>query len=305
MKILLTGGSGFIGKYLTPKLLHDAHEVYHLKSDLRDYDKVREEVLAFQPNLMIHLAARTEVESSFYEQVTFSEINYVGSVNLIEACKDLPDFKLFLFASTMETYGWQPVSDLVRDNTFIHPPEAWAFDETTPQNANAPYAVAKIAVEKYLEYAERAYGLPWCAMRTTNCYGRLDNSFFVTESIISQMAKGDTINLGYAEPYRNFIFIDDLINLYLELVDNVEAARTLGGFTIGPNNPIKMRDYAELIATKMNWNGSINWDTRPHRPGEIYYLSSTHERVSSILNWKPQVQLSEGLKGTIDLWKNQ
>ena len=300
MKILLTGGSGFIGKYLTPKL--SQHDVYHLKSDLRDYDKVREEVLAFQPNVLIHLAARTEVESSFYEQITFSEVNYVGSVNLIEACKDVEDFQLFLFASTMETYGWQPVSDLVRDNNFIYPPESWAFDETTPQNANAPYAVAKIAVEKYLEYAARAYGLPWCAMRTTNCYGRWDNTFFVTESIISQMSKGDTVNLGYAEPYRNFIFIDDLINLYLELVNNVDAAKTLGGFTIGPNNPVKMRDYAELIATKMNWTGTINWDTRPHRPGEIYYLSSTNDRITSILGWKPQVQLPEGLRRTISLW---
>ena len=301
MKILLTGGSGFIGKYLTPKL--SQHEVYHLKSDLRDYDKVKEEVLAFQPNVVIHLAARTEVESSFYEQITFSEVNYVGSVNIIESCKALEDFQLFLFASTMETYGWQPVSDLVRDNEYIHPPEAWAFDETTPQNANAPYAVAKIAVEKYLEYAARAYGLPWCAMRTTNCYGRWDNTFFVTESIISQMASSDTVNLGYAEPYRNFIHIGDLINLYLELINNVDAAKTLGGFTIGPNNPIKMRDYAELIAKKMDWTGKINWDTRPLRPGEIYYLSSTNDRVTSILGWKPRTCLDDGLQATIDLWK--
>ena len=301
MKILLTGGSGFIGKYLTPKL--SQHEVYHLKSDLRDYDKVRDEVLAFQPTVVIHLAARTEVESSFYEQITFSEVNYVGSVNLIESCKEIQDFQLFLFASTMETYGWQPVSDLVRDNEYIYPPEAWAFDETTPQNANAPYAVAKIAVEKYLEYAARAYGLPWCAMRTTNCYGRWDNTFFVTESIISQMASSDTVNLGYAEPYRNFIFIGDLINLYIELINNVDAAKTLGGFTIGPNNPIKMRDYAELIAKKMDWTGTINWDTRPLRPGEIYYLSSTNDRVTSILGWKPRINLDDGLDTTIALWR--
>ena len=65
MKILLTGGSGFIGKYLTPKL--SQHEVYHLKSDLRDYDAVRGS-FTFQPNVTVHLAARTEVES-FYEQV--------------------------------------------------------------------------------------------------------------------------------------------------------------------------------------------------------------------------------------------
>jgi nucleoside-diphosphate-sugar epimerase len=300
MKILLTGGSGFIGKYLTPEL--SQHEVYHLKSDLRDYDAVREEVLAFQPNVTVHLAARTEVESSFYEQVTFSEINYVGSVNLIEACKDIDDFQLFLFASTMETYGWQPVSDLVRDNDYIKPAEAFAFNEDTPLNPNAPYAVAKVAVEKYLEYATRAYGLPWCAIRTTNCYGRWDNAFFVTESIISQMARKDECNLGYSEPYRNFIFIDDLIYLYTRLINNPHAASALKAFTCGPNNPIKMRDYAELIAKKMDFTGTINWDTRPHRPGEIFYLSSTNDKVNVVLDWKPRVELEEGLDKTIKLW---
>lgn len=303
MKILLTGGSGFIGKYLTPKL--SQYEVYHLKSDLRDYDKVREEVLTYQPNIVVHLAARTEVEASFYEQTTFSEINYVGSVNLIEACKELSGFELFLFASTMETYGWQPVSDLVKKHNYIHPPEAFAFDETTPQNANAPYAVAKVAVERYLEYAERAYGLPYCAMRTTNCYGRWDNNYFVTESIISQMVKSQTANLGYAEPYRNFIHIDDLLRLYTRLIGNPRAARALKSFTIGPNNPIKMRDYAELIARKLNWNGTINWNTRPHRPGEIFYLSSTHDKVSRILDWYPVIGLEEGLDKTIKIWQDQ
>jgi UDP-glucose 4-epimerase len=203
----------------------------------------------------------------------------------------------------METYGWQPVSDLVRDNEYIHPPEAFAFNEDTPQNPNAPYAVAKVAVERYLEYATRAYGFPWCAMRTTNCYGRWDNAFFVTESIISQMASSDVVNLGYAEPYRNFIHIEDLINLYTRLANNPHAAKALGCFTIGPNNPIKMKDYADLIAQKMNFTGTINWDTRPHRPGEIYYLSSTADKVKLILDWEPRIELDEGLDRTIKLWK--
>ena len=72
-----------------------------------------------------------------------------------------------------------------------------------------------------------AYGFPWCAMRTTNCYGRWDNAFFVTESIISQMVTGGEVNLGYAEPYRNFIHIDDLINLYTRIINNPHAAKAL------------------------------------------------------------------------------
>ena len=83
MKILMTGSSGFIGQHLSERLKD--HELYHLRSDLLDHHAVASEVLALKPDQIIHLAARTEVEQSFYEQITFSEVNYVGTVNLIEA----------------------------------------------------------------------------------------------------------------------------------------------------------------------------------------------------------------------------
>ena len=84
MKILITGASGFLGQHITPEL-ERSHFVHELKSDLRDHDAVAMEVLAHSPDIIVHLAARTEVEQSFYEQITFSEVNYVGTVNLIEA----------------------------------------------------------------------------------------------------------------------------------------------------------------------------------------------------------------------------
>ena len=70
------------------------------------------------------------------------------------------------------------------------------------------------------------------------------------------MASKNEVNLGYAEPYRNFIHIDDLINLYTRIINNPHAAKALGCFTIGPNNPIKTRDYA--IAFMMDFKGKIN-----------------------------------------------
>ena len=304
MKIFMTGSSGFIGKYLTERLA-GKHQIKHLVSNLEEYERVRDEISMFQPDIVLHLAARTEVESSFYEHVDFSIVNYVGSVNLIEACKNLENFKLFLFASTMETYGWQEVSDVVKNGESLHWAKDYAFDEETPQNANAPYAVAKVAVEKYLEYASRAYNLPWTAIRQTNCYGRWDNTFFVMESIISQMIKSDTINLGYSKPYRNFIFIEDLLDFYEVLINNYEKAAEGKVFCCGPNNPISISDLVEMIAKKLNWKGTVNWDTRPHRPGEIFYLSSKADKAKQIFGWKPKVKLNEGIDRTIKIWQNQ
>ena len=280
-------------------LLQDKHEICALGCDLREHENVKEELRRFDPEIIVHLAARTEVEKSFTEQIEFSDINYVGTVNLIEACRELKNLKNFVFASTMEVYGWQPISDLIRagqENYVI------AFDEDTQPNPNAPYAVAKYACEKYLEYAHRSYRLPFTAIRQTNAYGRKDNDFFVTEQIINQMINNhETIKLGYAEPYRNFIYIDDLLQAWKCVIENPEkCAGEI--FCIGPDNAIKIRDYANMIAHKLGWNGKIEWNYKPHRPGEIFLLNSTNRKITKMLGWEPKVDLHEGLERTIEWW---
>jgi nucleoside-diphosphate-sugar epimerase len=299
MKILITGASGFIGQHLMPRL-KQMGEVYELKSDLRDHDAVKEEVKSVAPNIIVHLAARTEVQESFYEQITFQEINYVGTVNLIEACRGVDPMPYFVFASTMEVYGWQPISDEVEETgTYVN---SVAFDEHTEPHPNAPYAVAKYGCEKYLEYAERAYGLEWASFRQTNSYGRKDNDYFVTEQIISQMLKGNECNLGYAEPYRNFIYIDDLLDAWMAVIENRETCRG-HIFTIGPDDPRKIRDCANYIAEQLDWHGTINWDTKPPRHGEIYWLNSNHNLLTEKTGWKPKVSYEEGIARTIAHWK--
>lgn len=280
------------------------HELCFLEHDLRDHASVKDQLLSFAPDVIVHLAARTEVQDSFYEQITFSEINYVGTVNLIEVAATLPNLKNFVFASTMEVYGWQPISDIIRDNK-DEPEDIFAFDETTQPNPNAPYAVAKYACEKYLEYAHRSYGLPYTAIRQTNAYGRKDNDFFVTEQIITQMLSNpEEINLGYGKPYRNFIYIDDLLDAWQTVIENPDKANGQI-FCIGPDNAIRISDYVNMIAQKLNWNGKVNWNTKPERPGEIYLLNSTNKKITQMLGWEPKVSLSDGLDKTIAYWKTQ
>lgn len=303
MKILMTGSSGFIGSYLTSRL-EKKHKLHHLISDLTDHKSVHDEVLTVKPDIIVHLAARTEVEKSFYEQITFSEINYVGSVNLIEVACKVKNLKNFVFASTMEVYGWQPISDEVQKQ--IIPSKFISFDEYTQPNPNAPYSIAKYGVEKYLEYAHRCLDLPFTALRQTNCYGRKDNDFFVTEQFISQMLSDpNQVNFGYAEPYRNFIFVDDMLDAWENVVENYDKCNDGKIFTLGPDDPIKIRDYADLIAKKIGWKGQINWDRKLHRAGEIYWLNSNCNLIKKTLGWEPKIKLDEGLDKTIELWKEK
>jgi len=302
MKIFITGADGFIGSHLTKQLAD--HELSFLKHDLRQHELVANQLKTVNPDVIVHLAARTEVEQSFYEQTTFSDINYVGTVNLIESARQCSNLQNFVFASTMEVYGWQPISDVIRDRHET-PEDIWAFDEQTPANPNAPYAVAKYACEKYLEYAHRSYGFPYTIIRQTNSYGRKDNDFFVTERAIHQMLTNTSdIYMGYSEPYRNFIYVDDLVNAWCTVIENPHKVRG-ELFCLGPPNAHKIRDWIKLIAQKVGWTGEVHWNTRPPRPGEIYLLNSKHDKLTEATGWEPTVDIHTGLELTVAHWRKQ
>lgn len=117
------------------------------------------------------------------------------------------------------------------------------------------------------------------------------------------MLAGDTVNLGYGEPYRNFIYIDDLLDAWQAVIENPDKCNG-DIFCIGPNNPIKILKYVDMIAEKLNWVGTVNWNTKRVRPGEIYLLNSSNAKITEKLGWAPKVSLSEGVDRTIEVWKN-
>jgi nucleoside-diphosphate-sugar epimerase len=309
MRILITGISGFIGQALAQTLTDDGHEVHglyeHPESELKnptvrkkhkhvvnltDHPAVEDLVKRVQPEAVLHLASRSEVALSFRNYIEVTNVNYVAVVNLAEACRQFAPLKAFVMASTMETYG--------NAHTFTG---VKAFTEETPQYPMAPYAVAKLACEKYLEYMGYAYRFPYIILRQTNTYGRTDNSFFIVERIISQMLAGEECNLGVHWPVRNFIHIDDLVGFYRVLLEKLPVGET---FVTGPDNPLTIRKLVELIADKMGWFGEINWGTVPVRAAEVPYLNSDPAKAKRLLGWEPQIGLEDGLDRTIAFWRD-
>jgi len=316
-RLFITGISGFIGYEIAQRAVKEGYEVAGLirqhpqhndavknlkgkvrlyEGSLHDYARLVNIVEDFMPDYVAHLGAVTPVSYSFDHPWEVIQTNLIGTVNLTEALKKhCPNLKKFVFASSMETYGHQP--EMQR--------KLIPFDEDTPQKAACPYAVAKIGAETYVKYLNYAYDFPGVALRQTNTYGRKFDSYFVCEAFVTEMLKNkEVVNFGNPEPIRNFLYIDDLVSLYMTLFATGEEVNG-ESFTIGPPNGVTIKELANIIAKKLNWQGKINWYTREIRDGEIYYLNSNNEKITKMTGWKPTVTLDEGLNMTIEYWKKK
>jgi nucleoside-diphosphate-sugar epimerase len=91
----------------------------------------------------------------------------------------------------------------------------------------------------------------------------------------------------------------------MQVIENPEQCNQGKIYTVGPDNPIKIRDYAEKIAGMIGWQGEIKWNTKPHRPGEIYWLNSGTTAITRDLGWRPVIDMDTGLEKTIKIWRQK
>jgi len=307
LRVLVTGATGFIGGHLVPQLVERGHEVYSLEryvtgryvlgqrrevktvfGDLKEYFAIRRVIHVVKPDVVIHLAAISPVAYSYDHPREVIETNLSGTVNLAESClREVPHFKQFLFASTSETYGNGPSPKI----------------EETPQNPNSPYAVSKLACEKYLLYMRDAYRFPVTILRNFNTYGRKDNTHFVVERTILQMLQEKTIRLGGPTPVRDFLYVDDHVYSYLTCLNKQEAKGDVFNFCTGRG--VSIKQLVELIGELTDFKGEIVWHTIPARPLDILELVGDYSKAKRLLGWEPRFTLEEGLKLGVNFWRKK
>ena len=310
-KILVTGGTGFIGKELISKLIEKGHSIIAIEryvtgrytldkndkvelhnANLTDHPAVREIIKKTQPEYVIHLAAISPVSFSYDHYVEVTNVNYLGTINLAESCyREVPNFKQFIFAGTSEEYGMtlQNPDQKLKENSELSP--------------NSPYAVAKVASDLYLRYMYLAYKFPYTILRPYNTYGRKGNVHFFTERVITQMLTQNDVYLGDPEAVRDWLYVDDHVEGYIKALGNQKAIGESIQLCTGKGYTTK--ETAEMIANLTNFKGQIHWNATQKRPLDAKVLIGDNSKAKELIDWEPKVYLEEGLKKTIQYYKDQ
>jgi nucleoside-diphosphate-sugar epimerase len=307
-RILLTGSTGFIATHLRPLLREKGYEVFNLEryvtgrigktlpyvkdtyfADLNDVNALTKAVTDVNPQIVIHLGAMTAVAYSYAHPQETLETNFLGTVNLAEICTKLSGLEQFIFASSAEVYGVsQTAIKKETDGELV---------------SNSPYAVSKLAAEKYLIYLYKAFNFPITIFRPFNSYGRKDDTWFVIERAIVQMLTSDKCYLGDPEPVRDFLYVEDQMNAYLYALENPKAIGEI--FNISSGRGITIRALAEKIKELTGFKGEIIWSALPRRALDIQDLIGSNEKIKRVLGVPEPIPLEEGLKRTIAYWKKK
>ncbi len=307
--VLVTGAGGFIGSHLVEELVNrGAHVTAYLRytskgerghldhlpldvqqrlrtlhMDIRDADAVEQAVTGHE--YVFHLAALVGVPYSFLHPNDVVAVNTLGTLNVLNAARYV-GVSCLVTTSTSEVYG-----------TAQYVP----IDEAHPLQAQSPYAASKIAADALATSYHRAYNLPVAIVRPFNTYGPRQSARAVIPTIIAQALSGDTIRLGNLTATRDFTFVKDTVNGFLEIAAAGEVAfgRPIN---IGSGHEISIHDLAGKILEITGSRAVINVEEQRLRPpsGEVERLCAANALARDLIGWEPEYSLEEGLRRTIE-----
>jgi UDP-glucose 4-epimerase len=304
-KILLTGGAGFIGSHLAEAFLRQGHEVAvvdNLSSGRREqvptgaqfypYDIQSQETFdligRWRPQVLVHHAAQMSVRLSVEDPVMDARENILGSLNLFQAAARIGMEKT-LFASTGGAmYGDQA------------PVPAREEDMALPE---CPYGVAKLAVEHYLHFYQREYGITPISLRYANVYGPRQNGLGeagVVAIFIEKFLAGEQLLInGDGLQTRDFVCVEDVVAANLAALDYHRA----GVFNIGTGRETDiLMVYRQLQGIIGSPRGPAHG---PAKPGEQRRSALDSTRARKLLDWQPRLTLAEGLARTVAAFRER
>ncbi len=296
-KILITGGSGFIGSSLVSKLSSNKNnEIYVLdieepktnidakyeKMDIRSH-KVPKYLQKVNPNKIIHLAAQASVAISSKDPILDNDVNVGGSLNILKSVIEL-NLSQFVFFSTGGAIYGEEVGK--------------KFNEENIVNPQSPYGISKSSFENYLTYYSSKFNLPSTIIRPSNVFGPGQNPYGeagVVSIFGKKMLENELVTIfGTGNEYRDYIFIDDVVDFIEKIIEN----NITGTYNLCSGQKTKTIEIFKLL------KDIIGYQCEPimsnAREGDIFGIELDNSKACKISNWNPETKMLEGLEKTIN-----
>jgi len=307
MKVLVTGGAGFIGSHIVDGYLAEGLDVvvvddlsrgsrqnvspqacfYQL--DIRDRAALRAIFEQEKPNLINHHAAQIDVRRAVKEPIFDAECNIFGSIHLLELAVEYK-IRRFVYASTGGAIYGEPKVLPATEETAVLP--------------ITPYGISKHTVEHYLYLYSLLYGLPYVVLRYGNVYGPRQSSkgeAGVVAIFCEQMLQGITpIIYGDGSKTRDYVEVSDVVRA------NVQALKMGDGEIFNISSGVRTTDYAILTAVREALDiPPFEPRYAPKRPGEVDHIGLNVSKARAKLAWEPQVELRQGIKKTAEWFRQR
>jgi len=302
MKVLVTGGAGFIASHIVDTLLSQGHEVsimdnlIHGKKeyintkakfyeiDIRDKNVVeifKKEKL----DVLIHHAAQITVTNSITDPIYDADVNIMGTLNLLE-CARKTGVKKVIYPASAAIFG---------------EPQYLPIDEEHPLNMISGYGVSKHTVEHYLRIYKELYDMDYVVLRYSNVYGPRQDSTGeggVVAIFSENMSRnGSPYIFGDGEQIRDFVYVKDVARANLMAIESEKC----GIYNVCTNEKVTINNLVN------HFNVILKKDIKPifipERMGDIKHSYMTYKKINHDLGWKPQYDILEGLKETLEYYK--
>ena len=292
-KSLVTGGSGFIGSHIVDYLVDKGHDVVaidnrsanndrfyendqvvYTRGDITDYSAMKKAVKGV--DYVFHLAAESRLQPAIENPIEAVTKNCVGTTVMLQAARE-EGVKRFVYSSTSSGYGNNP------------PPSV----ETQPDDCLNPYSASKIAAEKFCKMYYELYGLPTVSLRYFNVFGERSPTRGQYAPVIGifqrQRDAGEPLTIvGDGSQQRDFVYVGDVAR-----ANYLAAIMPLKGcygevFNVGSGKNYSIQQIADLISNDQQY--------LPKRAGEIDTTLAVIDKISSVIGWKPEVDVLEWIK---------
>lgn len=306
-KVLIFGIGGFVGPYLSQEFLNEGYVVYgsdivkcerlqddvaFYQADLLNSDAVANIILQLKPDIIINLAAVSSVGLSWKIPQQTIEVNVVGTLNILEASKNLQPMPKILLIGSSEEYD---ISDK-------------PINELTILRANNPYGISKVAQERFANIYKVQYGMQIYHVRPFNHTGVGQKDTFVLPSFCKQAAeieksgKPGVIKVGNLMARRDFGHVKDLMHAYRLIVESPYCDTV---YNVGTGKAHSLREMLNYIISLCSQPIKVEVDPDRVRPIDNPVICCDYSKIKAELGWEPQYKVFDALKEMFDYYMNQ